>query len=207
MIWHSNPKGKGLAKIGILFCLDNKHCTTQRAVLSTPSLRKLRLFDFWCILARIVRTLCLICIKTIPRLEGAEPWPSFFAFFAAGNRRPSAPFFPRAARPRPGLRGPLPGPPALAPVLVRCRPAPGSALRLRPALRPKSNKKGVWFKTSIEQNGFCCSVLGWPGVAPAGGGPPAVRPSRPLCAPGALPRSRLVPASPPGGSVLPYGAG
>lgn len=73
-------------------------------------------------------------------------------------------------------------------------PAPGlgCALWTRPDFRPKSNKKGVVVQShsdtprprpGLEQNGFCCSVLGWPGVAPSGGGPPAVRPPLPLCGP------------------------
>lgn len=116
---------------------------------------------------------------------------------------------PNPGRRGPGLAwgGPLPGPPAPAPGLGRCRPAPGSALRLRPALRPKSNKKGVVVQfTGIEQNSFCCSVLGWPGVAPAGGGPPAVRPPRPLCASRAPAPLLVPPGCFSGGSVLPYGA-
>ena len=118
---------------------------------------------------------------------------------------------PNPGRRVPGLAwgGPLPGPPAPAPGLVRCRPPPGSALRPRPALRPKSNKKGVLFNSrGLNKTAFV--VRFWAGLAalrPAAGPPPfglrapcAPRGSLPRswCLPGASPGARFCPTVPPG---------
>lgn len=67
----------------VCFCVTTKAYHT-RAVLSTPFSRKLSLYVFWRILAHRLRKLSLECIKTIPRLEGAKPWPSL-GWFLAGN--------------------------------------------------------------------------------------------------------------------------
>ena len=114
-----------------------------------------------------------------------------------------------------------------APAPVPRGASPGSALRLRPASRPKLNKKSVlcgpppcraWpfalrvaFAPLRATKLFFCSVLAWPGwgrpsVCRGGPPPPPRPPSRPALCARPLPRSRLVPGAPPGGSLLPYGA-
>lgn len=88
-------------------------------------------------------------------------------------------------RSRPGGASPAylgRAPPRPSRPCARAGPLPlwlAAVLWLRPALRPKSNKKGVVVQfTGIEQNGFCCSVLGWSGAgSPAAGPPPFGSPS------------------------------
>ena len=162
--------------------------------MSTPFLRKLQLCDFGRIRANRLRKLCLVCIKTIPRLEGAAASP--VGLRVAGARA-------RLGGPHPRRRGPGPRAP-LASL--------GSALRLRPAPRPKSNKKGVLFNSrGLNKTAFL--VRFWAGpvaLRPAAGPPPfglraPCAPRGPLprswCLPGASPGARCCPTVPPGALI------
>ena len=143
-----------------------------------------------------------------------ESWPIDCESYALLVSRQYLDLIERAPNPGrrgPGLAwgGPLPGPPAPAPGLGRCRPPPGSALRPRPALRPKSNKKGVLFNSrGLNKTAFL--VRFWAGpvaLRPAAGPPPfglraPCAPRGPLprswCLPGASPGARCCPTVPPG---------
>ena len=131
-------------------------------------------------------------IKTIPRLEGAG---------GIAGRPPGR-----------GASGPPPGPPprCAAPAPVPLPASPGGAIRLRPVLSPRSNKTGILFKTSIEQNRCCCSVgAGAVGAAlrvPARASPCAPSPVAAAPRAGSLPRPVVWSRpAPPGGSLLPFG--
>lgn len=172
----------------LVFCLLALTGYHRRAVLSTPFLPILRLCDFGRIRANRLPTLCLVSIKTIPRLEGATP--------------------STAGRP-PGARG-LGSAPGLRPVRGPGPRVPGGLAWFCPTATarspPRSNKTAVLFKTSIEQNRCCCSVAAGLGgaVSPCAGaglprrpGPRRRRPFvRAPCLASGWSRVRLLPGTP-----------
>lgn len=196
----------------LVFCLLALTGYHRRAVLSTPFLPILRLCDFGRIWANRLPTLCLVCIKTIPKLEGAKPCPPGTRFLSGDDWRwgPS---------PRPACGGPAGTPPpapcsrrpavragllrsarACPPLRVarpeRAVPPPGFGPRpgpwarsapLRRACAPASVGLGLSARALARRSGPRC-----PPAAPAGAGrapPPPVRPAPggrggPLSAPG-----------------------
>lgn len=88
-------------------------------------------------------------LGSAPRLRAfaaPAPWPSRPRWVLIGGQtgdRGSSCVSFRAARPPAASAWVPPGPPGLRPPAAPRRPALGAALRLRPASRPKLNKKGI----------------------------------------------------------------
>lgn len=142
--------------------------------MSTPFLRKLYLCFFWQILANRLRTLSLICIKTIPRLEGAEPSTAD----RAGRRGGSGPL-PASA----GCAVPAPVPPsALAWWFRQLIGGPGPA---PPVLRPAGGPVRLPRAPAVRRSarGFCglLAPVGPSVVPPERRAPSGLRPPASAC--------------------------
>lgn len=149
----------------VCFCVTTKAYHT-RAVLSTPFSRKLSLYVFWRILAHRLRKLSLECIKTIPRLEGATPWPSFPALLV-GRRLAVG---------------------ALPPARLRAVRRAPRRLPRAPAVRRSAGASAVCSRLSAPPRGPALVAV------PRSGLRPAPRPVGPWCASPAAPPPPLASA-------------
>lgn len=143
--------------------------------MSTPFLTQICLCDFGRIRANRLPQLCLVCIKTIPRLEGATPWRTWKRISHRKNRRPGAPFSFRAARPRPGLgrAPPRPSRPCARPGPLPPCPwfCPSAAARFS----AKVEQKKCLVQSLRDCHKTVFFVQFWPGLGalrPAAGPPP-----------------------------------
>lgn len=99
-----------------MFCLSSNYRIPHEGGFVYPLLHKFFLYEFCRTAANRLHTLSLISIKTITRLEGATPWPSFSALLTC---RILAVRVPPPARP--------PAPPGGPARLPRARPSRGCA--------------------------------------------------------------------------------